>query len=90
VACYKYITTAAVGISGSYPDSMSTGTLLPTSRLPGIGVAIPTVISPDPDMLAAWSDGSMLFDGNRRPEPDHHIGRLSTANPDANPQQRSY
>jgi hypothetical protein len=90
VACYKYIPVATVGISGSHPDGMGTRTLLPTARLPGIGVAIPTVISPDPDVLAAWSGVSVLFDRNRRPELDHQICRLSRANSDGDSQQRSY
>jgi hypothetical protein len=90
VAGYEYISVAMVGISGSHPDRMGMRTLLPTARLPSIGFAIPTVISPDPDMLAAWSNRSVLFDRNRRPELDHQICRLSRANPDGDSQQRSY
>ena len=76
MASHKYIPVATVGISWSYPNSMGTGTLLPTAMLPGIRVAIPTVISPNPDMFAARRGGSALFDGNRRLEFDHHICRV--------------
>ncbi len=49
------ISVMAVLPAGSNPYSMRTRRRFPSAGLPGIGVAIPTVVSAYPDMLWTWA-----------------------------------
>jgi hypothetical protein len=43
------------------------------SRLPGVSIAVPTVISADPDMLSAGTNAAMLYDRSRRRDSYYHF-----------------
>jgi hypothetical protein len=67
-AFYEDITITSVFIAGSYPHRMSTWRLFPPTTLPVICVSVITVISAYPDMVPAWTGGTMLADTDRRPK----------------------
>jgi hypothetical protein len=86
-AFYKHITVTPVLISGSHPHGMSTGRLFPPTGFPVICVSIITVISVDPDMLSAWTSGTVLADADRRPKLNYDL-RVRGYNPERKAKQR--
>jgi hypothetical protein len=74
------IPVMAVRVSGSNPSRMGAWRHFPPTRLPSVGVAIPAVISPNPDVIPAWTKGAMLPNANRRPKPDNDL-RMSRYQP---------
>src|ERR1017187_9346903 len=70
----------AVRVSGSNPSRTGAWRHFPPTRLPSVGVAIPAVISPNPDVISAWTKGAMLPNANRRPKPDNDL-RMSRYQP---------
>jgi len=55
----------AVRISGRNPYRMSVWWFFPPARFPTVGIAIPAVISANPDMIPARADGTMLTNTDR-------------------------
>jgi len=86
-AFYEHITVASVFISGSHPHRMSAWRLFPPTGFPVIGVSIITVVSVDPDMLSAWTSGTMLADADRRPKLNYDL-RVRGYNPERKAKQR--
>ena len=84
---YEHITVASVFISGSHPHRMSAWRLFPPTGFPVIGVSIITVVSVDPDMLSAWTSGTMLADADRRPKLNYDL-RVRGYNPERKAKQR--
>jgi hypothetical protein len=74
------IPVMAVRVSGSNPSRTGAWRHFPPTRLPSVGVAIPAVISPNPDVISAWTKGAMLPNANRRPKPDNDL-RMSRYQP---------
>jgi hypothetical protein len=60
-----HIPVMAVRVSGSNPSRMGAWRLFPPARLPTVGIAIPAVVSADPDVIPTWPSGMMLADANR-------------------------
>jgi hypothetical protein len=60
-----HIPVMAARVSGSNPYRMGAWRRFPAARLPTVGIAIPAVVSADPDVSAAWPSGTMLSDANR-------------------------
>ena len=60
-----HIPVMAVRVSGGNPYGMDAWRPFPPARLPGVSIAIPAVVSADPDVLPAWPSGTMLADANR-------------------------
>jgi hypothetical protein len=58
---------------------MRTGRRFPSARLPGIGIAIPAVVSAYPDMLTAGAYTAMLNNQPRRRDLYHHLCCLNDA-----------
>lgn len=67
------IPVMAVRVSGSNPSRTGARRHFPPTCLPSIGIAIPAVISPNPDVIPAWTKGAMLPNANRRPKPDNDL-----------------
>jgi hypothetical protein len=74
------IPVMAVRVSGSNPSRTGAWRHFPPTCLPSVGVAIPAVISPNPDVIPAWTKGAMLPNANRRPKPDNDL-RMSRYQP---------
>ena len=64
---------------GRDPYCVRTRRRFPSTRLPGIGIAIPAVVSAYPDMLTAWAYAAMLNKEPRRRNAYHHFCRLNDA-----------
>jgi hypothetical protein len=62
--------------------------LFPPARLPAVGIAIPAVVSVHPDMLPAWTSGTMFPDANRGPKLDYDL-RMSRYDPKGKAKKRS-
>ena len=67
------IPVMAVRVSGSDPYRMSTWRLFPPARLPVICVSFIVVVSAYPDMVPAWTGGTMLADADRGPKPYYDL-----------------
>src|ERR1017187_4634235 len=80
------IPVMAVRVSGSNPSRTGAWRHFPPTRLPSVGVAITAVISPNPDVISAWTKGAMLPNANRRPKPDNDL-RMSRYQPQGKPKQ---
>jgi len=74
------IPVMAVRVAGSNPSRTGARRHFPPTRLPSVGVAIPAVISPNPDVIPAWTKGTVLPNANRRPKPDNDL-RMSRDQP---------
>jgi hypothetical protein len=61
----KDIPVMAMRVPRSDPYRMGARRLFPPARLPAVGIAIPAVVSAHPDMLPAWTSGTMFPDANR-------------------------
>jgi hypothetical protein len=62
-----------VRVSGSDPNRTSTWRLFPPAPLPMICVSFITVVSAYPNMVPAWTGGTMLADANRGPKPYYYL-----------------
>ncbi len=60
-------------VSGSHPFGTGAGWLFPPARLPVICVPFIAMISSDPDMIPAWTNGTMLPDAHRRSKLDYDL-----------------
>ena len=60
-----HIPVMAMPVPGSNPSRTGVWRLFPPAGLPAIGIAIPTVVSADPDMIPARASGTMLMDADR-------------------------
>jgi hypothetical protein len=56
-------------VSGSNPSRTGVRRLFPPARLPAVGIAIPVVVSANPDMIPAWTSSTMLPNTDRWAEP---------------------
>lgn len=63
------ISVMAVGVSGSNPSRADAWRCFPSTRLPSIGIAVPPLISSNPDVITAWAKGAVFPDANRWPKP---------------------
>jgi hypothetical protein len=81
------IPVTAMRVSGSNPFRTGARGFFPTAGLPGIGIAIPAVVSADPDMIAAGTNGPMLPYADRRPKLDYDF-RMSGYDPKGKAKQR--
>jgi hypothetical protein len=79
VAFDHYITVMTVLPARRNPYGMRTRWRFPAALLPGIGVAIPTVVSPDPDVLTTWANAAMLNNEPGRRDLYYHLRCLSDA-----------
>jgi hypothetical protein len=82
------ISVMAVRISGSNPSRMGARRLFPPARLPTVGFTIPAVVPANPDMIPAWTSGTMLPDANRWPKLYYDL-RPSGDYPNSKAKQRS-
>jgi hypothetical protein len=73
VAFDEDVSVASVLISRGYPYGMLMRRFLPTSGLPGIGIAVIAMISADPNVPPAWPDAAVLVDADRRSQLDHYL-----------------
>jgi hypothetical protein len=67
------IPVVTVRVSGSDPYRMSTWRLFPPARLPVISVSFIAVVSAYPDMVPAWTGGTMLADADRGTKPYYDL-----------------
>jgi hypothetical protein len=58
---------------------MRTRRRFPSARLPGIGIAIPAVVSAYPDKLTTWAYAAMLNKEPGRRDSYHHLCCLDDA-----------
>src|SRR5579864_119227 len=76
-----------VRISGRNPDRMSVWWSFPPARFPTVGIAIPAVISANPDMIPARADATMLTNTDRGTKPYYDL-RMSRYYPKSKTEQR--
>jgi hypothetical protein len=69
-----HIPVAAMRISGSNPSGTGAWRLFPPACLPTVGIAIPVLVSVDPDVIPARSNGPMLADANRGTKLNYDLG----------------
>jgi hypothetical protein len=69
VAFRIHIPVMAMCVSGSNPSRTGVWRLFPPAPLPTVGIAIPVVVSANPDMIPAWTRGTMLPDADRGAKP---------------------
>jgi hypothetical protein len=67
---------------------MGAGWLFPPARLPVICVSFIAMISAYPDVIPAWTNGTMLPDADRWPKLDYDL-RMSRYYPKGKPKKRS-
>jgi hypothetical protein len=60
-----HIPIMSVRVSGSNPSRTGAWRRFPAARLPSVGIAIPAVISANPDVIPAWPSSTMLAKANR-------------------------
>ena len=80
------VPVTAVPVLRSHPYSAGVWRLFPPARPPGVGIAIPVVVSVHPHMLTARAGGTMLANADRGPQLDYDL-RMS-GNPDDKANQR--
>jgi hypothetical protein len=71
VTLYKYVSVAPVNIAGSDPNRTRVRRFFPPAFFPNVSMAVPTMVSGNPDMPGARANGSALMDGYRRSELNH-------------------
>jgi hypothetical protein len=64
-----HIPVMSMFVSGSNPSRTGVRRLFPPARLPTVGIAIPVVVSANPDMIPAWTSSTMLPNTDRWAEP---------------------
>jgi hypothetical protein len=57
-----HIPVVSMCVSGCNPSRTGVWRLFPPARLPPLGIAIPLVVSANPDMIPAWTSSTMLPD----------------------------
>jgi hypothetical protein len=81
------VTVVSVLPSRGNPYGMLARWFFPTSRLPRIRIAVPAVISTDPDMSYAWPDSAVLVNTYRRPKLHYYL-RVSGCHPQGESKKR--
>jgi hypothetical protein len=81
------IPAMTVRVSGSDPSRTGTWRRFPSARLPSVGIAIPAVISANPDMITAWAKGAVFPNADRWPKPYNDL-RMSRYYPKCQAKQR--
>jgi len=81
------IPVTAVHVPGSNPSRANAWRRFPPARLPSVGIAVPALISVNPDVFAAGPKRAVFPDANRRPEPYNHF-RMSGHQPKCKAEQR--
>jgi hypothetical protein len=87
VAFRVNIPAMAVRVPRSNPSRADAWRCFPSACLPSVGIAVPTLISANPDMTAAWTKRAVFPDANRWPEPDNHF-RMGGHQPKGKAKQR--
>jgi hypothetical protein len=82
------IPVTAPRVSGSNPSGIGAGWLFPPARLPVICVPFIAMISAYPDVIPAWTNGTMLPDADRWPKLDYDL-RMSRYYPKGKAKKRS-
>jgi hypothetical protein len=67
------IPVMAPRVSGSNPSRAGAGRLFPPARLPMICISFIAMISAHPDVIPAWTNGTMLPDADRWPKLDYDL-----------------
>ena len=60
-----HIPVMAALVAGRHPFPTGVWRLFPPAGLPTVGIAIPVLVSLDPDVLPARSNGTLFVDANR-------------------------
>ena len=81
-----HVPVMAMSVPGSHPYCMGARGLFPPAPPPGVGIAIPVVVSGHPHMLTARPGGTMLANADGGPQPDYDL-RMS-GYPDDKTKQR--
>jgi hypothetical protein len=81
------IPVMAVRVPGSNPSRADPWRRFPSAPLPGVGIAVPALISANPDVITAGAKRAVLPDANRRPEPYDHF-RVGGHQPKGKAKQR--
>ena len=81
------IPAMTVRVSGSDPSRTGTWRRFPSARLPSVGIAVPALISPNPDVIMAWAKGAVLPDADRWSKPYNDL-RMSRYYPKGKANQR--
>jgi hypothetical protein len=74
VAVYQNVSAIAVNIVVRYPVLMRLRRHLPTSGIPLVGVAVPTMIPANPHVIAAGRRSAILDDGNWWTKTNYNVG----------------
>jgi hypothetical protein len=59
----EYVSTVPMLVTRRHPYCMRAGREFPSARSPYIRIAVPAVITADPDVIPAWPHGAVLHDG---------------------------
>jgi hypothetical protein len=81
------IPVMAVRVPGSNPSHADTWRRFPPARLPSVGIAVPALISANPDVIMARAKRAVFPDANRRPKPYDHF-RMGGHQPKGKAKQR--
>ncbi len=79
VTLYENVAVMAMLPTGRDPDSALAGRKFPSAGLPHVGVTVPPMISANPDVPAAGSNGPVFVDRNRRPYLNYDVGCVGRA-----------
>src|SRR5580704_7275266 len=81
------VAVVAMGPARGYPDGVGTRWDFPTARLPGVGMAVPAVVTADPDVIVTGTYYSVLHDRSGRRYLHHYFGLRQTGE-DCRPYKR--